>query len=99
MGYKSCHGPSFYNKGRKEERCKDANQRNGDWQSLSFAAQITELDKRFGKGLGAVKQRGKIQKFIDQGLTHKPQKEKPNAANSKQAPRDAKGTQGTQKSA
>jgi hypothetical protein len=95
MSYKSNYGHTFYCKERRATRHKEAVERNRDWESLSFVQQKAELDKRFGKGLGATKQRAKIQKFIDQGLTYKPQKEKPNAANSKQAPRDAKGTQGT----
>lgn len=75
-GYKSRHGAFFYSEQRKEERRKDAERRNSHWQSLSLAEQLAELDKRFGEGCGAQKQRAKISKWIAEGHTHAPAQEK-----------------------
>jgi len=94
-GYRSKYGAGFYGTERRAERRNEALQRNRNWQSLSLADQVAELDKRLGKGLGAQKQREKINQLIIAGNTHNPKKEKDNVKHDrKSSPRDAKGTQG-----
>lgn len=39
---------------------EEAEKRNAAWQALSFEQQLEQLDKLFGKGKGATKQRAKI---------------------------------------
>jgi hypothetical protein len=101
MSYKSNHGHTFYCVERKNTRRKEADQRNKDWQTLSLADQLVELDKRFGKNQGAKKQRERITNWINISLTNSPKKEAKHHGNndSKQSPRVAKNTQGTQESA
>ena len=98
--HKSRYGISSFDSINRERRQKEAVQRNRDWQSMSLLEQLAELDNRFGKGVGAIKQRTKIQNMIDAGYTYNPNKEKINADNErKQAPRNAKSTQGAKKPA
>ena len=42
---------------KREQKRQEAEQRNKDWQALSYADQLKELDKRPGK---SEKQRAKI---------------------------------------
>tara|TARA_Y100001963_G_scaffold19924_1_gene25254 strand:+ start:245 stop:484 length:240 start_codon:yes stop_codon:yes gene_type:complete len=49
----------------RSERQKEAEQRNEEWKSLSLQQQLDSLDLRFGKGIGAKKQRARIQYKID----------------------------------
>jgi len=49
---------------RKDERRKVAEERNAQWASLTPQQQIAELDKRFGAGNGAKKQRARLAKKI-----------------------------------
>jgi len=44
---------------------KEAIERNEHWASLSPEKQLASLDLRLGVGVGAVKQRAKIQAQID----------------------------------
>lgn len=44
---------------------EEAKARNEAWAKLSPQAQLESLDVRLGKGVGAVKQRAKIQSRID----------------------------------
>lgn len=73
-GYKYRHGAFFYNSERRNKRKTSALQRNTHWESLSLEEQLADLDLRLGKGLGAKKQRAKIEKLISEGLTHCPKK-------------------------
>jgi len=38
----------------------EANTRNAAWKKLTHSEQLADLDRRLGKGLGAVKQRARI---------------------------------------
>ena len=92
-GYRSRYGAGFYGIERRETRRKEAFQRNAYWQSLSLLDQISELDKRFGKDIGAYRQRAKIQMLINAGHTYNPKKEKPNVNYEReQTSRNAKST-------
>ena len=42
----------------------EGEKRNAKWQALTFEQQLTSLDKTFGKGKGATKQRVKIARQI-----------------------------------
>ena len=44
----------------RKHRQEEAKERNESWASLSPAAQLKELDRRLGPGMGAKKQRAKI---------------------------------------
>lgn len=48
----------------KELKHKQAVERNEKWAALSFEKQLEHLDKIFGKGEGAAKQRAKIAEKI-----------------------------------
>lgn len=52
------------NKLRREERRKDAEQRNTAWNNLTPQQQLAALDSRLGAGQGAQKQRAKIEKLL-----------------------------------
>ncbi len=45
---------------RREERKVEALKRNTEWQALTPAQQLAELDRRLGPGVGARRQRGKL---------------------------------------
>ena len=45
-------------------KCREADARNAEWQKLSPVQQLTNLDERLGKGLGAAKQRAKLARLI-----------------------------------
>ena len=49
----------------RSERRMEAEQRNEDFKLLSLQQQLEELDRRLGAGLGAKKQRTRIQYKID----------------------------------
>ena len=49
----------------KEIRHKEAIERNSYWVSLTPQQQLESLDVRLGKGIGAKKQRAKIQAKIN----------------------------------
>ena len=49
----------------KEFKNKEAIERNNYWTSLTPQQQLESLDTRLGKGIGAKKQRAKIQYKID----------------------------------
>ena len=49
----------------KEYKNKEAIERNSYWVSLTPQQQLESLDVRLGKGIGAKKQRAKIQAKID----------------------------------
>ena len=49
----------------KEYKNKEAIERNSFWASLTPQQQLESLDVRLGKGIGAKKQRAKIQYKID----------------------------------
>ena len=49
----------------KEIRHKEAIERNNFWASLTPQQQLESLDNRLGKGIGAKKQRARIQYKID----------------------------------
>jgi len=44
----------------KDRKRSEAEARNAAWAALSFEDQLASLDKTFGKGNGAAKQRAKI---------------------------------------
>ena len=52
-------------KRNKEERKREAITRNEAWKQLSLQDQLEDLDRRLGKGIGAKKQRTRIQYKID----------------------------------
>ena len=52
-------------KKRKTEKQQEALIRNEVWSELELYEQLDKLDKRLGKGVGAKKQRAKIQDKID----------------------------------
>jgi hypothetical protein len=45
---------------QKAQRREEAESRNSKWAAKSYTEQLTYLDKLFGKGKGAGKQRAKI---------------------------------------
>jgi hypothetical protein len=47
---------------RREARLQAALKRNETWAQLSPREQLLELDRRLGKGVGATKQRAKLQR-------------------------------------
>ena len=49
----------------KEIRHKEAITRNEAWTKLTYKQQLEDLDRRLGKGIGAKKQRARIQYKID----------------------------------
>ena len=49
----------------KETRHKGATIRNEAWAKLTYEQQLEDLDRRLGKGIGAKKQRTRIQYKID----------------------------------
>ena len=49
----------------KETRHKGATIRNEAWAKLTYEQQLEDLDKRLGKGIGAKKQRTRIQYKIN----------------------------------
>ena len=49
----------------RSERKMEAEQRNEDWKLLSLHQQLESIDLRLGKGVGAKKQRARIQYKID----------------------------------
>ena len=51
-------------KKRKTEKQQEALIRNEVWSELELYEQLDKLDKRLGKGVGAKKQRAKIQDKI-----------------------------------
>lgn len=65
-------------KDRVEIRQENAVRRNADWKSLSPEKQLADLDARLGKGVGAAKQRAKLQSRIDsQPVKRQKQEEQP----------------------
>lgn len=50
---------------RKEKKHEEAQVRNDGWASLTPQQQLDALDSRLGKGVGAVKQRAKLQSKIN----------------------------------
>jgi ABC-type enterochelin transport system substrate-binding protein len=53
------------NNGRRDERRKEASERQDKRNSLSDTEQIAKLDSIFGKGKGAKKEREKLNKKIE----------------------------------
>ena len=49
----------------KDARRERAEKRNEDWCKLSPQKQLADLDARLGKGVGAAKQRAKLQAKIE----------------------------------
>ena len=49
----------------KQIKQTEAIVRNEVWAKLTYEQQLTDLDKRLGKGIGAKKQRARIQYKID----------------------------------
>ena len=47
------------------DKQKEAIERNETWAKLTYEQQLADLDRRLGKGIGAKKQRAKIQYKID----------------------------------
>lgn len=48
----------------KGQRRTEALARNEKWNSLTPEEQLAELDMRLGKGVGALKQRARIEKLL-----------------------------------
>ena len=49
----------------KQIKQTEATVRNEAWAKLTYEQQLADLDRRLGKGIGAKKQRAKIQYKID----------------------------------
>ena len=49
----------------KQIKQTEATVRNEAWTKLTYEQQLADLDKRLGKGIGAKKQRARIQYKID----------------------------------
>ena len=47
------------------DKQKEAIERNEIWAKLTYEQQLADLDRRLGKGIGAKKQRARIQYKID----------------------------------
>ena len=47
------------------DKQKEAIERNETWAKLTYEQQLADLDRRLGKGIGAKKQRARIQHKID----------------------------------
>ena len=47
------------------DKQKEAVERNEAWAKLTYEQQLADLDRRLGKGIGAKKQRARIQYKID----------------------------------
>ncbi|MBC8303781.1 MAG: hypothetical protein H8E55_49480 [Pelagibacterales bacterium] len=60
----------------RAERHMEATERNTNWNSLTPQEQIERLDVRLGIGIGATKQRRKIQYIIDHPQVTKQKKSK-----------------------
>ena len=59
-------GPAPHNRANRQ---KEALERDAFWAKLSPQEQLAALDKRLGKGVGAEKQRAKIQARIEAART------------------------------
>ncbi len=53
--------------GRLEQRRKEAKERDAFAASLTPKQKLANLDKKFGKGVGAKRERARLQKLIDHG--------------------------------
>ena len=47
------------------DKQKEAIERNETWDKLTYEQQLADLDRRLGKGIGAKKQRARIQYKIN----------------------------------
>ena len=47
------------------DKQREAIERNETWAKLTYEPQLEDLDRRLGKGIGAKKQRARIQYKID----------------------------------
>ena len=47
------------------DKQREAIERNETWTKLTYEQQLEDLDRRLGKGIGAKKQRARIQHKID----------------------------------
>ena len=47
------------------DKQKEAIERNETWAKLTYEQQLADLDRRLGKGIGAKKQRARIQHKIN----------------------------------
>ncbi len=50
---------------KKDLKHKEATERNEAWAELSPQQQLKQLDYRFGKDVGAKKQRARLQKLVE----------------------------------
>lgn len=51
-------------KATKEQKRKEAEERNAKWASLTYEEQLTQINTLFGVDRGATKQREKIAKLV-----------------------------------
>lgn len=78
-------------------RVKEAEERNSAWSKLSPKEQLTRLDQVLGKGVGATRQRARIQALLsapkraDSGPTVKPEAEAKAATKEKAKDRHRRG--------
>lgn len=49
---------------RSESRKQNADASNQTWRAMSPKDQLAELDKRLGRGMGAAKQRARLQQAL-----------------------------------
>jgi len=60
---------------RQELKRKNAAERAATWNKLTPREQLKALDRRLGVGVGAEKQRAKLQAYLDRGLGNTPMEE------------------------
>jgi hypothetical protein len=65
-------------KGRQELRQSEALERQKVWGVMTPQQQLNDLDRRLGKGMGAVKQRARLQYAIDHPQVENQKKGKAN---------------------
>jgi len=56
------------NKTRREKRQLEAGQRQQYWNGLDTRTKLEDLDKRLGKGKGAIKQREKLTYLLSKDI-------------------------------
>ena len=52
----------------QEEKRREGEERTARWESMTPVEQLQDLDRRFGKGVGATRQRKRLLALIDSEL-------------------------------
>ncbi len=53
---------------RRDQLRKEGEERNAKWRLLTPTDQLKELDRRLGKGLGATRQRRKLEQEVTRAV-------------------------------